>query len=106
MLSTSVEIVADTPAMVLLAGGATVFQVVWILVWSYAFAGAGATADPLSILFLVVANFWTVQVIKNVVHVTVCGTVAAWSAPPTLSVWQWWKLHTLSYVNACAFQEC
>ena len=78
MLSTSVEIVADTPAMVLLAGGATVFQVVWILVWSYAFAGAGATADPLSILFLVVANFWTVQVIKNVVHVSCAGTAASW----------------------------
>lgn len=78
MLSTSVTIIADTPAAVLLAGGATVLQGLWILVWAYAFAGAGATADPLSIMFLIVANFWTVQVIKNVVHVACAGTAASW----------------------------
>lgn len=78
MLSTSVAIVTDTPATMLLAGLATLFQGVWILVWSYAFAGAGATADPLAILFLIVANFWTVQVIKNVVHVSCAGTAASW----------------------------
>jgi hypothetical protein len=78
MLRTSVLIIMDTPAMVLLAGCATLTQGLWVLIWSYAFAGSGATADPLSILFLILANFWTVQVIKNVVHVSCAGTAASW----------------------------
>ena len=78
MLRTSVMIIVDTPAMVFVAGGATVIQGLWILVWSYAFAGAGATADPLAVMFLILANFWTSQVIKNVVHVACAGTAAGW----------------------------
>ena len=71
--------------MTLVTGGAIVVQGLWVVLWSLAFAGAAAVTGgpalfggPVAIPLLILSNFWTVQVIKNVVHVSCAGTAASW----------------------------
>ena len=71
--------------MTLVTGGAIIVQGLWVVLWSLAFAGAAAVTGgpalfggPVAILLLILSNFWTVQVIKNVVHVACAGTAASW----------------------------
>ena len=85
MLHTAVEVLQELPAMTLVTGGAIVVQGLWVVLWSLAFAGAAAVTGgpalfggPVAILLLILSNFWTVQVIKNVVHVSCAGTAASW----------------------------
>ena len=46
--------------------------------WAVAIAGAATTGDAISGIFCLLSLFWTVQVVKNVVHVTCAGTAASW----------------------------
>mmetsp|Transcript_27149 Transcript_27149/g.79061 ORF Transcript_27149/g.79061 Transcript_27149/m.79061 type:complete len:496 (-) Transcript_27149:347-1834(-) len=70
-----------SPAVLLAAGAGLAAQFVWIMMWGAAVVGTmHSTANENGFVFflLLVSFFWTATVITNVVHVTACGTIAAW----------------------------
>ena len=62
----------------MLAIGAQLLQLCWLIMWATALAGSLAHEDGWVALLLLLSNLWTMQVIKNVVHVSAAGTAAAW----------------------------
>jgi len=70
-----------SPAILFSAVCGLVMQFLWIMLWGAAMvATMHSTARKSGFVFflLLVSFFWTATVITNVVHVTVCGTIAAW----------------------------
>ena len=63
------------------AFGSALLQFMWVVVWSYAALAAIDYGRHGGFVLLLVSFFWTSQVIKNIVHVTVAGTVAAHVLP-------------------------
>lgn len=101
LLSTVASLIQQHPALLLLALGALVTCAAWLGLWSVAAAytlharalsiGGGARAptgahgaEPAYgaqggvLLLLLLSLYWTVHVVKNVVHVAVAGTVGSW----------------------------
>ncbi|OQR94056.1 hypothetical protein THRCLA_08256 [Thraustotheca clavata] len=91
-LKVSCTAVLRYPVLLLIALGATLVQMAWVLVWSvatYATMNHGEYVNPdgkgynnaqkfgIFTLMLIVF-FWTLFVIRNIVHVTTAGTVASW----------------------------
>ncbi|EQC31173.1 hypothetical protein SDRG_11099 [Saprolegnia diclina VS20] len=91
-LKVSCSAVLRYPVILLIALAATLVQVGWVLIWAVATYAAvnhgeytstdgkgynGAQKFGIFTLMLL-AFFWTLFVIRNVVHVTTSGTVAAW----------------------------
>ena len=80
MLKAAMNVVFQFKSTLLVAYGALLVQCMWLMFWAFCyltiwpyfgnnpFIGAG----------LLMSLFWTAQVIKNVVHVTVAGTTAYW----------------------------
>jgi hypothetical protein len=93
LLSTVATLLHAHPALILLAAGAALVMAGWLAVWSVAMsytlqaralALASPTAEPTygaqgGVVFALLLSFyWTAHVVKNVVHVTVAGTVGSW----------------------------
>lgn len=68
------------PAMVYLSLAALIFDAIWIIWWAAGFYGYNESRNPSGgVLFLwLISFYWTLEVIKNVVHVTVAGVCATW----------------------------
>eukprot|EP00304_Pavlova_gyrans_P002454 CAMPEP_0206046614 /NCGR_PEP_ID=MMETSP1466-20131121/19095_1 /ASSEMBLY_ACC=CAM_ASM_001126 /TAXON_ID=44452 /ORGANISM="Pavlova gyrans, Strain CCMP608" /LENGTH=552 /DNA_ID=CAMNT_0053421595 /DNA_START=51 /DNA_END=1707 /DNA_ORIENTATION=- len=126
LLSTVASLVQSHPAMLTVALAALVVCVLWIVVWSVAVActlharaldvlrpsngggddHVGYGAQGGLVFLLVVSFYWTVHVVKNVVHVAVAGTVGSWyflspqaSADPTKRSLQ--RALTTSFGSVC-----
>jgi len=79
MLQTISTVIQDYPATIYTAYVSMLFQIVWLILWVAAvnYAQQLQSFNGLIVFFLL-SLYWTVQVIKNVVHVTVSGTFASW----------------------------
>jgi len=69
------------PATVGLAFLAILVQLVWVVVWALAFYGVQAESEGdgnLAEVFMLLSLFWGQQVIQNIVHCTIAGTVGSW----------------------------
>lgn len=78
MIRTATEITREHPAMLRVSMGAALLQLIWVVIWATATAGAAVAGDTLSIILLFTNLFWSIQVIKNVVHVSCAGVAASW----------------------------
>jgi len=107
VLETAAGIVQQYPATTSFAIGACVLNVIWLIVWIFAFAGMLSEGNTwFGQVFLVFSLYWTFQVIKNLLHVTISGTVATWfflgdSGPenPTLNAFK--RGATYSFGSIC-----
>lgn len=86
MLSVSSSALSQRMGTVWVTLGMAVLQVVWVGVWSFAVIGiyAKATSSQRAGLYLLLALsfYWTLQVLRNVAHVTTAGTIASWWCTP------------------------
>jgi len=87
MLETVVECIQLFPATVWVAIGSIFIQAIGLLIWVvgaasilHAMDNANTPDNTRSLVYflLTISVYWTTQVIKNVVHVTVSGTFATW----------------------------
>ncbi|KNC45903.1 uncharacterized protein AMSG_00017 [Thecamonas trahens ATCC 50062] len=83
MLRASTTWVFGHPASFAVAAATLVVLVAWLLLWSVVVSaplagGFSSTGDFGLAVFLLLSLYWTTQVIRNVMHVTVSGGVAAW----------------------------
>jgi len=87
MLETVVECIQLFPATIWVAIGSIFVQAISLLIWVMGFASiyhamdqANTSDNSRSLVYflMTVSVYWTTQVIKNVVHVTVSGTFATW----------------------------
>jgi len=107
VLETAAGIIQQYPATTSFAVGACVVNVIWLIVWIFAFAGMlSENYTWFGQVFLVFSYYWTFQVIRNLLHVTVSGTVATWffmgdNAPenPTLASFK--RAATYSFGSIC-----
>jgi hypothetical protein len=121
ILSIVVQVLQQYRATTLVAYGAVVLQVVWMCIWIVAAAGTmhsfrnqerrvcdaygchteGSSdgAVGMAWFFLLLSFYWTLQVIKNVTHVTTAGVVASWYffAPQMPSSPTWGALKRASW---------
>ncbi|OQR81239.1 PNS1-like protein [Achlya hypogyna] len=91
-LKVSCSAVLRYPVILAIAFAATIAQMAWALLWSVATYAAMNHGEYVSadgkgynnaqkfgiFVLMLLAFFWTLFVIKNVVHVTTAGTVASW----------------------------
>eukprot|EP00004_Rigifila_ramosa_P012458 TRINITY_DN2697_c0_g1_i3.p1 TRINITY_DN2697_c0_g1~~TRINITY_DN2697_c0_g1_i3.p1 ORF type:complete len:332 (-),score=95.02 TRINITY_DN2697_c0_g1_i3:53-1048(-) len=109
VLSAVAAIIKTYPALNGIAIGMTVVQVFWCVVWGITVVAVSAKYDRipfLAYIFLLLSFYWTAQVIKNVVHVTVSGTVASAyflgnSAPENPSAKSFHRATTTSFGSIC-----
>jgi len=69
------------PATLLAGLGVATMQVIWIVMWTVLVVNAltrGRTVSNIELILLVLSMIWTTQVLVNLVHVTVAGTVSTW----------------------------
>jgi len=72
------------PAVYLVAAASLVAQAIWFWCWSKAatgtvmYFGSSSTSGQLLVVYLICMLFWGIQVLKNIVHVTTCGSFASW----------------------------
>lgn len=76
------RVLAESPFTVAIALCAAFVQALFLIIWTYlAVAGVfmrGHVATTLQIVGMVVSIVWTSEVLKNLVHTTVAGSVATW----------------------------
>mmetsp|Transcript_25003 Transcript_25003/g.35012 ORF Transcript_25003/g.35012 Transcript_25003/m.35012 type:complete len:456 (-) Transcript_25003:58-1425(-) len=79
ILKTVVGVIECYPATVYLAFLSLLIILAWSLFWVITVACAQRlNSNGLLLFFLILSFYWTTQVIKNIVHVTVAGTFASW----------------------------
>lgn len=94
VISASVSSVQDNAGAINVAYFCALLQVVWVCGWGFTTAAItyhfnltekdGVTATHgVMWFFLLVSFYWTGQVLKNVAHVSVAGTVASWWLVPS-----------------------
>jgi len=79
MIKSVINIIQKYPASQVTAYLSVIVQVIWLLVWGVAFLYSQRLADPynkITLAYLIFSFYWTLEVIKNIVHVTVSGLVA------------------------------
>jgi hypothetical protein len=69
------KFIQQQPSMIGYELCALVVTVMWLCFWSFSLA---VSASWGMMLLYVLSLFWTCEVVKNVVHVTCSGTLAAW----------------------------
>lgn len=76
ILRTSTQSLNDKSGPLYVAYLIAFFQIVWIVVWVLASQGLGlgGTFE----FFLLISLFWTLEILKNISHVTTAGVVAMW----------------------------
>ncbi|KAL3700486.1 hypothetical protein R1sor_018508 [Riccia sorocarpa] len=77
LITKAIMVTGQYPACYIVSYAAVIVSVFWIGLWSFGASGAIATMPhAAAIVFgLLVSLYWTMEVIRNVVHVTVAGTV-------------------------------
>lgn len=78
LIRTACLVVKKNPAVLKIALMAVVTQAIWLVIWVFAATSSIGSSDTTATFVCLVSLFWSVQVIKNVVHVTCAGTVASW----------------------------
>jgi len=79
MLKTVAGIIDDFPATTYTAYASLIVLIAWFFFWVATVSFAQTfTSAGIVFFFLLLSFYWTSQVIKNVVHVTVAGTHASW----------------------------
>src|SRR5258708_3788181 len=97
MLETVVNVLQMYPATLYFALLSIVFQIGWALIWLMGVASIFNSMDRQNppptdgqragaYFGLLISFYWTSQVIKNIVHVTVAGTFASWVGSLLLSL--------------------
>jgi len=94
-LRTALSAIQTNAGVCVLAYGIAIVAMVWTVIWSLAVigvsfkestcSGGSSTGDvcqlhmnAVSIVCLILSYFWTSQVLKNVLHVTVSGVIGTW----------------------------
>jgi len=87
ILQICTETIRRFPAMVYVAYVSILVQGIWLLIWLVAASSVlndlnnqntNGSGQGAAVFFLLLSFYWTTQVIKNVVHVTVSGSFASW----------------------------
>lgn len=87
ILSIVSSFVREYPATFYYAFAAMLVHFVWMIVWSISAASMiysvqntenNEDLEGLVYIFVLLSFFWTVQVVKNVVHTTTCGALGTW----------------------------
>ena len=78
LIRTSCMVVQKHPTVVKVALMAVLTQAIWLVVWIFAATSSIGSSDTKGTFLCLVSLFWSVQVIKNVVHVACAGTLASW----------------------------
>jgi len=82
LLRTVVMVVQHYPATIVLEFVAVLIQAGWTMFWGYTLLVMQPkfSRDALTALtiFLCLSYFWTMQVIRNIVHTTHSGVIATW----------------------------
>eukprot|EP01127_Copromyxa_protea_P013139 TRINITY_DN3497_c0_g1_i1.p1 TRINITY_DN3497_c0_g1~~TRINITY_DN3497_c0_g1_i1.p1 ORF type:complete len:440 (-),score=86.80 TRINITY_DN3497_c0_g1_i1:71-1348(-) len=81
MIHTCVGLVHKFPGSQVTAFVSLIVQILWSTIWSYAVYHASTfdqTSAIIMSVFLLFSFYWVMEVIKNVVHVTVSGIVSTW----------------------------
>jgi len=81
MLVAVTTCVQKYPKMSIFAYVSVIFQLAWLVLWASAYAGffyvsRSSGVQGITLFFLLVALYWGVQVIKNVVHTSCSGVFA------------------------------
>eukprot|EP00525_Craspedostauros_australis_P010433 CAMPEP_0198134358 /NCGR_PEP_ID=MMETSP1442-20131203/60035_1 /TAXON_ID= /ORGANISM="Craspedostauros australis, Strain CCMP3328" /LENGTH=552 /DNA_ID=CAMNT_0043795501 /DNA_START=15 /DNA_END=1675 /DNA_ORIENTATION=+ len=102
-LTTGLEAVQTNAGVCMIAYGVSFAANLWVLIWALAFVGVSfketkcdastgtcdSDMDPISIFLLIFSHYWTSQVLKNVVHVTVAGVIGTWWFAPQEASHMW-----------------
>jgi len=98
VLRVAAGIISEYPGTQVVAFSSIIVKLGWFFLWSYAVFIAQRFPGNwvyVAFIFLIFSFYWTFEVIKNVVHVTVSGVVASWyflgaagPASPTLGAFQ------------------
>jgi len=84
-LELGIEVVKSYPAVIYTALVAVFFQAAWIAVWCIGVYGYADQQDEMSagvVFALILSLYWTLEVVKYVVHCTASGVTAAWYFTP------------------------
>eukprot|EP00270_Netrium_digitus_P012664 TRINITY_DN4141_c0_g1_i3.p1 TRINITY_DN4141_c0_g1~~TRINITY_DN4141_c0_g1_i3.p1 ORF type:complete len:496 (-),score=92.39 TRINITY_DN4141_c0_g1_i3:295-1743(-) len=107
MLTQVVGVVSLFPSTIWVSVGGIVAVYVWVAVWAFSAGGALAVTNSsiLSVIFLL-SLYWTMEVIRNVVHVTCAGTVATYyfqrlNMPPNPTGKAFARATTTSFGSIC-----
>jgi len=78
-----VSFTSQYPAVFLVAAASLGMQLIWLWLWSSTSYSAmvyfgGNTSGQILAVYLLLMLFWGVQVLKNLVHVTIAGSFASW----------------------------
>merc|ERR1711988_398045 len=82
-IGVTVSFTSQYPAVFVVAAVSLGMQLLWLMLWSttsynaLVFLGGSTTGQILAVYFIVML-FWGVQVLKNIVHVTIAGSFASW----------------------------
>jgi len=82
-IAVTVSFTSKYPAVFGVAALSLLMQLLWLLLWSttsyhtMVYFG-GSSSGQLLGLYLVLVLFWGIQVLKNLVHVTIAGSFASW----------------------------
>jgi len=82
-ISVTVSFTSQYPAVFGVAAVSLGMQLLWLMLWSttsyntMVYFGGNTTGQLLGIYFILML-FWGVQVLKNVLHVTIAGSFASW----------------------------
>eukprot|EP00270_Netrium_digitus_P000891 TRINITY_DN1102_c0_g1_i1.p1 TRINITY_DN1102_c0_g1~~TRINITY_DN1102_c0_g1_i1.p1 ORF type:complete len:505 (+),score=102.97 TRINITY_DN1102_c0_g1_i1:166-1680(+) len=107
MLSQVVSVVKMFPSTIWIAYASIIISLVWVAIWILGAAGAMSQSNSGLIVFgLLVSLYWTMEVIKNVVHVTCAGTVATYyfqrlNMPPNVTGKALGRAMTTSFGSIC-----
>eukprot|EP00164_Ancoracysta_twista_P001528 GFYU01002006.1.p1 GENE.GFYU01002006.1~~GFYU01002006.1.p1 ORF type:complete len:542 (+),score=142.44 GFYU01002006.1:65-1690(+) len=82
LLENTAAMVKAYPATITLALAAIFVQVAWMIFWAFTVVSCINTVKEnvrgLVTFMLLISFYWTCNVIKNIVHVTVAGVMASW----------------------------
>jgi len=111
MLKTSINVVKEYSATQAVAYASLFVSAGWMLFWIYTVIMAQKFSRNMNYflaVFLIFSFYWTFQVIKNVVHVTVSGLFATWyfmygtvGMPPNPTLKSFKRATTTSFGSIC-----
>lgn len=104
LIRTACLVIKKYPQVLKIALMAVLTQAIWLVVWIFAATSSIGSSDTVGTFICLVSLFWSVQVIKNVVHVTCAGTIASWyfvtnEQQPTLAAFR--RAITYSFGSIC-----
>lgn len=83
-IGVTVSFTTKYPAVYAVAAASLVAQFIWLWIWTKTsvstvyYFGATQTSGKILAIYFICLLFWGVQILKNIVHVTTCGSFASW----------------------------